>query len=124
MNGVLSEDIAVQDYELHRYGDERIGVHWTEWIDGEYVDKDLSDWDCELTLESLFQETLLKLKCTVTTVGRVWGDILDGTLRRDPFIAYTHGVWRIVGRCKKKTELIGEGNFIIVDGPAEEGTRL
>ena len=99
------------DFELHRYGDGRIGVNWQEDLGGYYAPKDYTGWACKLTLEDEFGDVLYETACSTSMTGDVWGDIPASAISDQ--MVRSRGRWRIVGTCGNRTELIGHGNYRI-----------
>lgn len=108
---VLTSDVGEGDFELHRYGDNRIGVHWEENLGGYYAPKDLTTWACVLYLEDAFGDVFYQSSCTVTTTGDTWADIPASVFPADTPDHQKRGKWRIVGKQGSKTELVGHGDF-------------
>lgn len=110
---VLSKGVAVADYELHRGGDGRIGVHWDEDMGGYYVPKNLTGWTCTLVLEDDSGGELYKTGCEVTALGDTWGNIPASVLSSDKLLHPPRGNWRLTGTNGSATELLGYGTYRI-----------
>lgn len=108
---VMTSGVGEGDFELYRGADNRIGVHWEEYVDGRYQPKDLRTWACTLYLEDAVGQTFFQTGCSVTSSGDVWGDVPASALPTILADAKRRGKWRIVGKQGTKTELVGHGDF-------------
>lgn len=108
---VMTKGAGEGDFELYRGADNRIGVHWEEYVDGSYVAKDLRSWSCVLYLENCLGEQFYQTNCTVTSSGDTFADIPASALPANLQESRRRGTWRIIGKQGSRTELVGHGDY-------------